>query len=69
MNRKQLFAELETTKRHIKSGHVTIGDGAEIMLYYANQYRNEMDYSDDESYVDLQKLYHRIFLDLAALTR
>lgn len=78
MNRKQLYVELETTKKCIKRGGCTLSEGAERMIRFVEEYKEskirEIDsFEDVEEYNDVLDstiaIYHRVFLDLAALTR
>lgn len=70
MTKKEYIAAQEKAKMQIRRGYITIQDGAEIMLRNLRQLRDETDYFDESgNFIDLHSAYHRVFLDLVALTR
>ena len=70
MKKAEYFAAQEKTKKQIENGFITIQEGAEIMLRNLRRLRDETNYLDDHgNYIDLHSAYHRVFLDLAKLTR
>ena len=70
MTKKEYKAAQEKTLLQIRRGYITLQEGSEKMLQTMRTLRDETNYLDDSgNYVDLMAEYHRLFLDLAQITR